>query len=1373
MKFLVDTGADPNIIDKYGESCLHAALHGHCSTATLQEMLEHGADVNNVNKDGATPLLLACSTAQADAVMLLLEERADPNIAYSDGDASLHAAIAADCSKETIQEIIDYGAYVNAVNSRGRTALLLGCFYRQMDSVKVLLEAGADPTVADEEGFSCLHAAIDGHCSKDTLQGLIDHGAHIDATRKDGTNAFLRACRTGQSESVMFLIEAGADVGFTKPDGNTCLHLAVKGECSKESLQQIIEQGMINVNAVNKRNETALLLACASTQEESVKLMLQNGSDTNIADACGYTSRHAAVHGCCTSNTLQEIITHEVLLDAQNICGNTALWLACLYRQQDSVMILLEAGSNPNTANDDGVTCLHAAITGGCSKKIIHKIIDHGANVNAKNKRNETALTLACSYKNEGAINILLNSNADPNIAEDTYGEISLHKAARQECSKEVLQAIIDHGANVNATNKGKNTALMTACINKNESAINVLLNAGSDPNIADDTDGNTCLYTAVQQECCIEVLQAIIDHGANVNATKKDKNTALMTACINKNESAINVLLNAGANPNIADNTYGDTCLYTAVQQECSKEVLQAIIDHGANVNAANKRNQTALTLACLDTNEGVINVLLNAGSDPNIADDTDGNTCLYTAVQQECCIEVLQAIIDHGANVNATNKGKNTALMTACINKNESAINVLLNAGANPNIADDTYGDTCLYTAVQQECCKEVLQAIIDHGANVNAANKRNQTALTLACLDTNEGVINVLLNAGSDPNIADDTDGNTCLYTAVQQECCIEVLQAIIDHGANVNATNKDKNTALMTACINKNESAINVLLNAGANPNIADDTYGDTCLYTAVQQECSKEVLQAIIDHGANVNAANKRNQTALTLACLDTNEGVINVLLNAGSDPNIADDTDGNTCLYTAVQQECCIEVLQAIIDHGANVNATNKGKNTSLMTACINKNESAINVLLNAGSDPNIADDTDGNTCLYTAVQQECCIEVLQAIIDHGANVNAKNKKNETALTLACLNKNEDAINVLLNASADPDIADDTYGDTCLYTAVQQECCIEVLQAIIDHGANVNATDKRNGTALMTACQSGEVDKVNVLLNAGADHNIVNNLGETCLHYAAYGESSKNLLAYIDQCTDVNVTNMTKNSALVLLCHKPDLFAMSVLKSLTDPNIANTKENTLLYKPVHDHVSKELLQAVTGFGAELHVLSKESAAAQSLTCNPGHRESMNMLLKAGADTIIVDVFGDTCLHKILLREYLSLEYDHETLQLLLDHGVPVNATNKNQQTAYMWACDQGNIDAMCALLKAGADPKSTCEVNDSSLQRTDDGCSSNVTLQTIKKWLDPAWHYLDLPALDITESLSFNLVSRIMNNMMRHVICSKRCTSST
>ena len=258
--------------------------------------------------------------------------------------------------------------------------------------------------------------------------------------------------------------------------------------------------------------------------------------------------------------------------------------------------------------------------------------------------KDETVLTLACVSKDEGVINVLLNACADLDIKDNAYGDTFLHKAVRRKCSIAELQAIVDHGVDVNATNKKNQTVLTLACVNKYEGAINVLLNASANLDIKDNAYGDTCLHKAVRQKCTIYVLQAIIDHGVDVNALNKGNKTALRMSCVNKNESAINVLLNAGANPSIID-ADGNTCLHIAVTQECSKKVLQAIIDHGVGVNATNKRNQTALTIACANKNESAIKVLLNAGADPNIA-DADGDTCLYIAVKQRCSKEVLQAI-------------------------------------------------------------------------------------------------------------------------------------------------------------------------------------------------------------------------------------------------------------------------------------------------------------------------------------------------------------------------------------------------------------------------------------------------------------------------------------------------------------------------------------------------------------------------------------------------------------------------------------------------------------------------------------------------------------------------------------------------------
>ena len=1620
VKILLDRGADPNTLDKNGDTCLHASILGYCSTETLQNMIAHNANVNAVSKDGSTPLLLACSTAQASSVRCLLKAFADPSIADGGGDTCLHQAIAADCSTETLERIIYHGADVNVVNKKLRTPLLISCAYRQIDSIKVLLKAGADPTIADEVDYSCLLAAVDGRCSKDILQALINHGAHVDAKRKDGTTALLCACRTGQSESVMFLIEAGADVTITKPDGNTCLHVAVLGNCNKEALQNIIEQDM-NVNAVNNREETALFLACGAAQEESIILLLKNRADPNISNVEGCTSLYNAVIGCCTNVILREIIAHHAQLDARNIHRRTALWLACMCRQQDSVQILLEAGSSPNMASNDGFTCLQASVLGNCSKKIIRAIINHGADVNATSRYNETALQIACRKCNEDAIHVLLkfkadpdintclhiavvhdctkevikkiinhgadvnaakkknitplmnacrkgnidgidvllNAGADPGITDadghtwlhyasfgncsseflqtiikhgadvnatskhnktaliiacqkcnedaisalltaradttiaDTAGDTCLHAAVSENCTKEVIKKIINHGADVNAANKKNMTPLMNACQKGNIDGINVLLNAGADPGIT-DVDGHTWLHYAASGNCSSEFLQTIIKHGADVNAANKKNMTPLMNACQKGNIDGINVLLNAGADPGITDvdgytwlhyasfgncsseflqtiikhgadvnatskhnktalmiayhngnidniivllnagaNTDlcdddGDTLLHYAASGDCSKEILQIVIDHGSDVNATNKKNETTLMKACKKGNIDAMSVLLNAGADPHIADDygctllhhavtnacskevlatiidqgvdvnattknngtalmiayhkrnidiinvllnagantdisvdDDGHTLLHYAATGDCSKEILQTIINHGADVNATSKNSQTVLMLACKMCNEAAINVLLNARADPTIRDND-GDTCLHVAVDKGCTKEVIEEIINHGADVNATNKMNFTPLLKACCKGNKDVINALLNAGANPDISDNYD-LTGLHYAAYLDCNKEVLQAIIDHGADVNATNKNNHTALMFACNNSNEDAINMLLNAGTDPTIGDIN-GDTCLHAAVGQNCTKEVIEEIINHGADVNATNKNNRTALMIAChkgnIDVmnlllnaganfdisdddaqtclhyaatgdsshevleiiighgvdvnstnnsnqtalmrashkgNKHVINVLINAGANPHISDD-EGDTLLHYAAYGDCSKEVLQAIIDHGADVNATNKNNKTALMIACEKCNEDAINVLLNARADPTIG-DIGRNTCLHVAVAQDCTKEVIGEIIDHGADVNAINNSNITALLIACQKRQEVLMGLLLTSGADPNIADDEC-DTLLHSAVYHNITSKTLQIIIEHGADVNATNKKHETALIISCYKGNIDAMSLLLNAGAEHNKMDAEGHTWLHAAVCGNCRKEALqAIISHGTDVNAMNKQKQTALALACENGNVDAIKLLlNARADPNIADVNGNTLLHNAVRNTISKETLQAIIDHGADINAVNNDGATALLLACNTEHRESVNVLMRAGADTSIVDVHGDTCLHKLLQREC-----DQETLQLLLDHGVPVNAINKNNQTAYMLACDQGNMDAMCALLNGGSDPNITCE----------------------------------------------------------------------
>ena len=78
---------------------------------------------------------------------------------------------------------------------------------------------------------------------------------------------------------------------------------------------------------------------------------------------------------------------------------------------------------------------------------------------------------------------------------------------------------------------------------------------------------------------------------------------------------------------------------------------------------------------------------------------------------------------------------------------------------------------------------------------------------------------------------------------------------------------------------------------------------------------------------------------------------------------------------------------------------------------------------------------------------------------------------------------------------------------------------------------------------------------------------------------------------------------------------------------------------------------------------------------------------------------------------------------------------------------------------------MCGLVNEEADPSMSGIDTDKNLHENWQGLSNN---ETITQWLDPAWYNLNLPELEITESLSFNLVSFIICKMMRHGFCSKR-----
>ncbi|MEJ6002293.1 ankyrin repeat domain-containing protein [Paucibacter soli] len=142
-------GTDPNLRNAERQTALHLALR-HESDTTFQTLLKHpGLDVNAINQAGETPLMLAALKGRLDWMKALVARGALVN---EPGWTALHYA----CSgpdRGAVRWLLEQGAAIDARSANGSTPLMMAAGYGDSSSVEVLLKAGADAGLRNEQGM--------------------------------------------------------------------------------------------------------------------------------------------------------------------------------------------------------------------------------------------------------------------------------------------------------------------------------------------------------------------------------------------------------------------------------------------------------------------------------------------------------------------------------------------------------------------------------------------------------------------------------------------------------------------------------------------------------------------------------------------------------------------------------------------------------------------------------------------------------------------------------------------------------------------------------------------------------------------------------------------------------------------------------------------------------------------------------------------------------------------------------------------------------------------------------------------------------------------------------------------------------------------
>ncbi|KAJ3118699.1 hypothetical protein HDU96_010029 [Phlyctochytrium bullatum] len=442
---------------------------------------------------------------------------------------------------------------------------------------------------------------------------------------------------------------------------------------------------------------------------------------------------------------------------------------------------------------------------------------------------------------------------------------------------------------------------------------------------------------------------------------------------------------------------------------------IVQLLVKRGANLKTLGKNRIPLLHLAVDNGHTAVARLLLAHGA--NVAAPYKFGP-LHLATRHD--LALVQLLLDHGDNPNRLDCVGRTALHAAAKYDRADVARLLIQHGADVGVHDETE-KTPLHTAARLRH-DDVARLLLEHAAEVDPRDRFEWTPLHWASAHGNAGVAKLLLENGA--IVGSRTDVETCGQTPLHlasedanRKCGVDILQVLVDHGADVAATNtREARTPLHEAAANSRLMVVDFLLKNGADINSVD-AYGRTALHLVSKTDDPTPVhLPGRANHGgdslitalfllsrdADPSRPDQKGWTPLHHAAHAGNTSIIHLLVR-GSRANVnACDRSGWTPLHLAAGLGHKAAVLALIISGGADVNARNSDGSTPLHVAARRRWSEIAKTLIVFDAEVGFRDNY-GNTPLHV-VRDVGCARVL---LEYGADAGSRNDYGSTPLEVA------------------------------------------------------------------------------------------------------------------------------------------------------------------------------------------------------------------------------------------------------------------------------------------------------------------------------------------------------------------------------
>jgi ankyrin repeat protein len=404
VRWGVDVNKPAPVVGEHPEirTPLSAAADGGQFTIS-KLLLDHGAQVDQVDGQEQTALFVAADTGRLKIVELLLEKGASPGFRYQ-GQSPLHVA-----------------------SAKG---------YR--DIAAVLVKRGANVNLGPT---TPLHlAAAGGHYA--TMKLLLDHGANVNAIDARQRTPLHEAAAQGYELGVKLLLEQKADANAQDVEGLTPLDLALRFDRARV-VQRLLGSG----------GRSDVFVAIGLRDLPRLEQLLQEKPQSAKETRQGRTPLHDAAN-LGLDGAVKLLIARGADVDALDDQQRTPLLLAVKQGHAAVVDLLLEAGADASIRYNDGeltAPVLYFAIAGGHAP-IVSRLLQHGVDVNAQCDQGQlhgSVLYFAVKLKQPVIVELLLGARAQPNAQHSPGAPTPLYEAIRQEDLASV-QLLLKHQADPN-----------------------------------------------------------------------------------------------------------------------------------------------------------------------------------------------------------------------------------------------------------------------------------------------------------------------------------------------------------------------------------------------------------------------------------------------------------------------------------------------------------------------------------------------------------------------------------------------------------------------------------------------------------------------------------------------------------------------------------------------------------------------------------------------------------------------------------------------------------------------------------------------------------------------------------------------------------